>query len=114
MVARMWPAEIAVGDVVAALDTPEIRVHRLGAPARVASQVGDVLPVRIMRADGDQCIVRRAAAQGARSRVPDAELAAHFDCLGITPLLLLVLIVVDDVIPAHRYVLRCLREEGWH
>ena len=49
-----------------------ILLHRVRAPAGVAGDVGDMLPVRAVRQDPDEGVVADAAAQDAGARVEDA------------------------------------------
>jgi hypothetical protein len=86
--------------VAALLDFLEVLPHRRRAPRRVARQVGEVVPVRRARRHEDHGVVRRAAAQRAGARIPDALL--RLDELAIAALLREIGVVPDVVVPAHR------------
>ena len=58
--------------MLAVLEALEVRAHVLGAPRRIAGQVGELVPVGVVRIDEDHRVVRRAAAERARARIPHA------------------------------------------
>src|ERR1043165_6911390 len=94
--------------VMAVLEALKILAHLLRRPRPVAGQVGDVLPVGGVRIDGDESVVRRAAAEGAGARVEHA-----VDRLAVVRLVVLVVllrelrifVVLDPEVPLHRVVL---------
>lgn len=104
-----------VGKVLAALHLLEVGAHLARRPRIVTRQRGDVVPVAIMRIDGDQSIVRSAAAESASPRVEDAQhLRSSWGVLtgldiatGRPPLHLgvalcsrVIAIVLDEVVPS--------------
>ena len=96
------------GAVVAVLETLEVPAHLLGAPRPIARDVGNRVPVLVVRVNEDQRVVRRAPAERAGARVEDAIHAGAVPRLAvfrIAPLLHVVGVVPDEEVPAHRLVL---------
>ena len=58
-----------VGAVLAAFKLLEVLAHVLGAPRLVPGEVGQLVPVRVVRAHEDEGVVRGAPAQRSRARV---------------------------------------------
>ena len=75
-------------------------------------QGGDPVPVGLVRADQDHCVVCGAAAERPGARVEDATLILLV--LRVAFLLRLVLVVPDVEVPAQRLVLRGEGVEGGH
>ncbi len=77
MAARIEPERVPEArerTMTAVLDALEVLPHRRRSPRRIAGQVGDLIPVRVARADEDHRVVRGAAAERAGARIPDAVL----------------------------------------
>ena len=74
---------------------------------RIAGEVGDVIPVAVVRQYRDHRVVRGAAAERAGARIPDAVLFRNE--LRIARLPCPVAVVTNEEVPAHR---RALRGEG--
>ena len=73
--------------------------HRLCAPIRIAGQLRQMIPVGVMRIDGDQGADRRRSAQG---RAAGIEHAVPFrDELAIALLLRVISIMTHEEVPAH-------------
>ncbi len=85
--------------VVAVLQLFEIAAHRVGAPGGVAGALGDVVPVGVVRIDGDHRVMGGAAAQRAGARVEDAVPLCHE--FRVALLLHVIGIVPDEEVPAH-------------
>jgi hypothetical protein len=73
-------------------------------------QLGDVVPIRVMRIDHDHRVVRRASAERAGARVPHA--VFRLDELVVLFLLRVVRIVADEEVPFHRLVFGRHRVKG--
>ena len=96
-------------DVAAPLDPLEDASHPIRGPRLVIRVVrlgdpGDLLPVAVVRVDGDQGVVRRAAPQGPGAGVQDA-LALHVLGIVLVALSRRIGVVLDEEIPAHLRVL---------
>ncbi len=98
---------VLLAEVVAVLEHLEVPAHVRRAPRVVASDVGDVLPVALVRVDGDERVVRGAAAERAGARVEHALVGE----LGVERGLRRVVPMVDEEIPPHVLVLGRLRVE---
>jgi hypothetical protein len=107
--AEMLP-EALVAAMTAVLDSLEVLPHRLGAPRAIASQVGNLIPVRIARRDQDHRVVRRATAQGPGARIPDAVVFGQE--VRIPRLLHGIAVVADEEVPTHAGVFCRERMEG--
>ena len=109
--------EALPGPVSALLEPLEVRPHVLRAPRGVAGQVGELIPVGVMRIDEDHRVVRGAAAKGAGARIPDRvdRLAVVvLDELAIAALLFVVLVVPNEEVPADGVVFGRQRMERWN
>ena len=94
--------------VVAVLHAFEIRTHVVRAPRRVARDVRDLVPIRVVRVHEDHRVVRRAAAERAGARVEDAVHlpgVVRLDEFHILTLPRIVLVVTDEEVPSQRLVL---------
>src|SRR5258708_5122626 len=90
------------------LEPLEVRPHLRCGPARVAGEVGDVVPIRVVRIDENQRIVRRAPAQCASAWIVDAVDARPsivLDELRIATLQPVVAIMTDEEVPGDRVIL---------
>ena len=76
----------------------------------IAGEIGDLIPVGVVRRHEDHRVVRGTAAQRAGARIPDAVLAG--DELRIASLLGEVAVVADEEVPAHRRVFGRERVKG--
>ena len=91
------------GAVPAVLDALEILPHRRRSPRGIARQIGELIPVRVARIHENHRVVRRAAAERAGARIPDAVLIRNE--FRIPRLPGGVAVVANEEIPAHRRVL---------
>ena len=94
--------------VLAVLHPLEIRAHALGAPRRIAGQIGDRVPVGVVRVDEDHRVVRGAATKRTRTRIQDAvhSLVVVFGyVLVVAPLLRIVFVVANEEVPFDGVVL---------
>ena len=94
--------------VPAVLDSLEVGAHVIRAPGRIAGDVGDLIPVGVMRVDEDHRVVRRAPAERAGARVQDTVHLALVERgaeLLVLVLAGIVLVVPDEEIPSQRFVL---------
>src|SRR5262245_65934924 len=71
MLVEIPPARPRTVQVFAALDLLEILAHAPRAPALVAGQLRDVIPVAVVRRDKNQCVMCGATPQGAGARIED-------------------------------------------
>ena len=89
------------------LEAFEVAAHVLGAPGAVARDVGDGVPVLVVRIHEDQRVVRGAPAECAGARVEHTVHAFAVERLAVfrvPPLLLVVGVVADEEVPPHRLV----------
>ena len=103
--------------VVAVLEPFEVPAHLLGAPRPIARDVGNRVPVLVVRVHEDQRVVRGAPAERAGARVEHAvhpRSVPRLAVLRIAPLLHVVGVVPDEEVPAHRLVLGGERVERRH
>ncbi len=98
--------------VVAVLQALEVAAHGAGAPARVVEGGGDAIPVGVVRDQGDERVVRRAAAQRPRAGIEHAALRGEE--LLVPALLRLVGVGADEEVPAHLRILGRRGVEGRH
>ncbi len=101
-------AEPLGGAVVAVLETLEVPAHLLGAPGPIARDVGNRVPVLVVRVNEDQRVVRSTPPERTGARVEDAIHAGAVPRLAvfrIASLLQIVGVVADEEVPAHRLVL---------
>ena len=101
--------------MAAVLEALEVRAHVLGAPRRIAGEIRELVPVRVVRVDEDHRVVRGAAAERAGARVQhavDALAVVRVAVLRVAPLLLVVVVVADEEVPAQRVVLGRERMKG--
>ena len=98
--------------MAAILDPFEVRAHVVGAPRRVAGQIGELIPVGVGRIDEDHRVVGGAAAKRAGARVPHTLLGRHV--IRILLFLRGVLVVVNEEVPPHRLVLGGERMKRGH
>src|SRR5450432_3755861 len=84
-------------NILAIFQARKVAAHVVRAPRVVTGDPRDVIPVAILRDDGDHRVVRRASAQGARTRIPYAIFFRYI--LTIPRLLSAVRVVADEVIP---------------
>ncbi len=101
--------------MTAVLEPFEIGPHLRRGPARVAGELGDVVPVGVVRIDENHRVVRGAPAERARARIVDAvdaRPAMVLDELRIAPLPHVIAIVADEEVPGHRGVFGGERVEG--
>src|SRR5262245_34167040 len=118
MLVEIPPAIPRTIQVFAALDLLEIPAHAPRAPALVAGQLRDVVPVAVVRRDENQCVMRGAATKGASARIkdPGSPFVIDLDVLQIVmciPLLLLRVVIVMDVeFPRELIVFRTARMPG--
>ena len=99
----------------AVLDSLEVGTHVIRAPGRIAGDVGDLIPVGVVRVDEDHRVVRRAPAERAGARVQDAVHLALVERGAELLVLLLariVLVMPDEEIPSQRFVLCRERVKG--
>ena len=103
------PQKDAAVTVLGALDAIEVLAHPPGAPAVIARDLGDVVPVALVRIHRDHGVVRGAAAERRGARIEDARRAG---IPGIAPVVLrialrpvVVGIVLDVELPAEARVL---------
>ena len=114
-VARRVGAEGRRDHVAAALDALEVAAHGVGPPGGVAGEIGDAVPVAVVRVDEDHGAVRGAAAQRAGARVEDAvdpAAVGGLDELGVAAGLGRVRVVADEDVPAQQRLLGRPRVEG--
>ncbi len=91
--------------IVAVLHALIVLAHVLRTPRGIAGQLGEVVPVLVVRVDRDHGVVRRTAAQGAGPRVEHAVhplAVAGLLVFGIAPLLLRIFVVANPEIPPQR------------
>ena len=77
--------------------------HVLGAPRRVAGEIGELVPVGVVRVDEDHRVVRGAAAERGRARIQhavDRLPSTSSRYFGSRPLPRLVGVVADEEVPA--------------
>src|SRR6187431_2645899 len=89
----------------AALDAAEVVPHCGRPPRWIAGEIGQLVPVGVVRRRKDHGVVRGTPAKRAGARIPDAVLAG--DELRIAGLLGTIAVVTDEKVPAHRRVFRC-------
>ena len=82
-----------------ALEPLKIRTHPRRRPVRIAGQIPNVIPVRVMRVDQDHGVVRGAPPPRARSRIEDAALGRPV--VWVAPLFRFIFVVPDEEIPFH-------------
>ncbi len=86
----------------------EVAAHVVGRPRAVAGQVGDVVPVGVVRRDGDHRVVRRASTERAGARIENAVDGLAVERVAVLRILLLQRlggVVTDEEVPLHRRVL---------
>ncbi len=93
--------ERALMTVLHALEVP---AHVAGAPGLVADELGDIVPVLVIRIDHDHGVVGGAAAKRPGARIEHA--VALGDKLVVKLLLRVIGVVAHEELPAHRLVLR--------
>src|SRR5436309_15827619 len=94
---------------MAALQLLEIGAHGVGAPGAIAGELGDPVPVRVVRIDQDRGVVGGAAAERSGPWIENAvdRLAAPLRVvLRVALLFLLALVLADEKIPLHPLVFR--------
>src|SRR6185436_4113318 len=87
------------GNVVAVLESREILIHVLSAPRRISGELGNVIPITILRSDCDHRVVCGATAKRSGAWIPNARLAVDLDHLRIVRLEFGIFIVTHEVIP---------------
>src|SRR5262245_4998528 len=58
--------------IAAILQAREVAVHILRAPTLIPGEFSDIVPVTVLRRDGDHGVVCGAATQRARAGIPDS------------------------------------------
>src|SRR6266699_1781425 len=98
----------AIGQPVPAVFHPlEVGPHVLGAPGAVARELGDVVPVGVVRIDGDHCVAGGAAPAGAGAGIEhavDGLPVPVLGVLGVAFLSLVAAVVSNEEVPLHRLV----------
>ena len=87
--------------VLASLQALPVAPHVVGVPRLVVGAAGDVVPVDVVRDDGDHGVVRGAAAERAGARIEHAAVLLAV----LLVALLVFLVVVHVVIPRHLLLL---------
>lgn len=93
----------------------EVRAHVLGAPRTVACRIRQLVPVRIVRVNKNERVVGSTAAERRGARVEhaiDSLAVVHFTVLAVAPLLLVVVVVADEEVPAELWILGRAGIEG--
>src|SRR5690348_13812234 len=81
----------------------EILAHVFSEPRRISRNLGQVVPVTVLRNHGDHGIVSRAASQRSRSWIPDP--VAIRDELAVFLLFLLIRVMPHVVVPGDLWIL---------
>src|SRR5262249_49799073 len=94
------------GPVTTVLEAFEVLTHPIGPPRRIAGDIGELVPIVVVRIREDQRVVRRAATEGSRARIPDAldwlVVVRGLDVLRILLLLVRIRVVAYEEIPSQR------------
>ena len=99
------------------LDALEVAAHLFGAPGGIAGQIGDLIPVGILRVHEDHRAVRGAAAERGGPRVQHAvhlRAVDHVTVVRIARLRLLVAVMANEEIPSQTVVFGGHRMERGH
>src|SRR5207249_9859205 len=91
--------------VLTVLHAPEVLAHVLCLPRRIARELGEVVPIPIVRIHQDHGIVRGAPAECSRTGVEDPGLTVDRAVPWVPPLLRRIGIVTDPEVPSDRVTL---------